>query len=88
MNRALYLVLWIFEALAIVGIALALSLPVQDYALKEFIQWRQHPSPETYQAFIQKRRQESAVRLIIALPFGVAAELLTIPLRKYRRNPR
>jgi hypothetical protein len=87
-NRAFYLVLWLFEALAIVGLALALSLPVQDYALREFIQWRQHPSPETYQAFVQKRRQENALRLIIALSFGVAAGVLAVPLRKYRRNPR
>jgi hypothetical protein len=87
-NRTLYLVLWLFEALAILGLVLALTPPVQDYALREFIQWRQHPSPETYQAFVQKRRQESAARLIIALPIGVLAGLLTIPLRRYRQKPR
>jgi len=75
LNRSIYVILWIFEVLAIVGLALALMLPVQDYALREFIQWRQHPSSETYQAFLQKRREESTVRLIIALPFGVAAGL-------------
>jgi hypothetical protein len=84
----LYVMFWLFEALAIVGLALALTLPVQDYALREFFRWREHPSPETYKAFLEKRRQGSTLRLIIALPFGVAVGLLTIPLRKYRRNLR
>jgi hypothetical protein len=85
-NRTLYLTLWVFVVVAIVGLVLALTLPIQDYALKEFLEWRQHPSPETYKAFLEKQRQERAVRFIVAVPFGVAAVLLTGPLRKYRRK--
>jgi hypothetical protein len=82
-NRVWYVVLWAFEIIAIVGLVLALTLPVQDYALKEYIAWQRHPSPETYAAFLQKRRQERAVGLIIAIPFGITALLLSGPLRKY-----
>jgi hypothetical protein len=82
-NRVWYVVLLAFEILAIVGLVLALTLPVQDYALKEYIAWRQHPSPETYKAFLEKKRQERVVGFIIAIPFGITALLLSGPLRKY-----
>ena len=75
--------LWVFEILAIVGLVLALTLPVQDYALKEYIAWRQHPSPETYKAFLEKKRQEGGIGFMIAIPFGITALLLSVPLRKY-----
>jgi hypothetical protein len=87
-NRALYGLLWVLEILAIVVLILVLALPIQDYAVREFLQWQQHPSPETYKAFLEKRRQEHSVRLIIAVPFGVTAVLLTGPLRRYRRKSR
>ncbi len=86
MNRTLYLLLWVVEVVSIVGLVLALALPIRHYALKEFIEWRRHPSPETYQAFLEKQRQERSVRFIIAAPFGVAAVLLTGPLRKHGRK--
>jgi hypothetical protein len=56
-NRALYLMLWVFEVLAIVGLILALTLPIQDYAFREFFQWKHHPSPDTYEAYLEKQRQ-------------------------------
>lgn len=86
MNRILYVVLWVLEALAIVGLVLAVALPIQDYALREYIQWQQHPSPETYKAFLEKHRQENSVRLIIAVPSAVAAVVLAGPLRKRHRK--
>lgn len=86
MNRILYVVLWVLEVLAIVGLVLAIALPIQDYALREYIQWQQHPSPETYKAFLEKHRQENSVRLIIAVPFAVAAVVLVGPLRKRHRK--
>ena len=86
MSRTRYLMLWVFEVVAIVGLVLALTVPIQDYALREFFEWRQHPSPETYKAFLEKQRQERAVRFMVAVPFGVVAVLLTGPLRKYRRK--
>ena len=42
-NRTVYLMLWVFEVLAVVGLVLALTVPTQDYALREFLQWQQHP---------------------------------------------
>ena len=78
--------MWAVELLLIVGLVLALILPIQDYALREFFEWQQHPSPETHRAFLEKQRQEHAARLIFAVPFGVTAALLTGPLRKYRRK--
>lgn len=86
MNRALYLMLWVFEVLAIVGLVLALTVPIQDYALREFLQWQQHPSAETYKEFREKRRQERAVGFFIAVPFGVVAVLLSRLMSKYRRK--
>jgi hypothetical protein len=65
-NRTVYLILWAFEVLAIVGLVLALTLPIQDYAFREFFQWQQHPSPDTYKAFLEKQRQERTMRLIFA----------------------
>ena len=86
MNRTLYVVLWVLEVLAIVGFVLAIGLPIQDYALREYFQWQQHPSPETYKAFLEKHRQENSVRLMIAVPFAVAAVVLAGPLRKRNRK--
>jgi hypothetical protein len=85
-NRVWYVTLWVFEILAIVGLALALTVPIQDYALKEYIAWQQHPSPETSKAFLEKHQQERAARFMIAVPFVVIAVLLSGPLRKYRRK--
>lgn len=88
MSRILYMVLWIFEVLAIVGLVLAIALPIQDYALREYIQWQEHPSPETYKAFLEKHHQENSARLIIAVPFAVSAVLLVGPLRRHRGKSR
>ena len=88
MNRALYLLMWAVEILLIIGLVSALILPIQDYAMPEFFEWQQHPSPETYKAFLEKQRQEKAARLIFAAPFAVTAVLLSGPLRKHRRKSR
>lgn len=88
MNRTLYVVLWVLEVLMIVGIVVATVLPVQDLALREYIEWQQHPSPETYTAFLEKRRQENSVRVTIALSCGITAGLLAGPLRKHRKKLR
>jgi len=88
MNRALYVILWVLEIVAIMAIALVLVVPVQDYALREFIEWREHPSSETYKAFVERQKQERAVRFIIAVPLGITAIVLTVPLKKYRQKLR
>ena len=87
MNRFWYVTCWVFEVLAILGLILALTVPVQDY-LREYIEWHQHPTPEAYQAFLEKQRQERSVRFLIAMPFGIVAVWLSGPLRKYRRVER
>jgi hypothetical protein len=87
-NRTLYVALWVFEVLAIIGIVVAMALPIQDYALREFFEWREHPSPETYKVFVEKQKQERAVRFVIVLPFLATAVLLTVPLKKYRQKLR
>ena len=73
MNRALYGLLWVLEILAIVVLILLLALPNPDYAWRQSIEWQQHPSPKTYKALLEKKRQGTALRLIFALPFGVTA---------------
>jgi hypothetical protein len=87
-NRVWYLMLWVFEVVAVVGLVLALVLPIQDYSLKGYLEWQQHPSPETYKTFLEKQRQERAARLVIAVPFAATAVLLTGPLRRYRLKSR
>ena len=52
-NRFWYVTCWVFEVLAILGLILALTVPVQDY-LREYIEWHQHPTPEAYQAFLER----------------------------------
>jgi len=88
MTRALYFVMWIVEVLAIVALLLAMALPIQDCARREYFEWRQHPSPETYKAFLARQRQEKALRIAIAAPFGITAVLLIGPLRRYRQKSR
>lgn len=87
-NRIWYVVLWVFEVLAIAGLVLAFALPIQNHALREYIQWQQHPSPETYKAFLEKHRQENSLRLLIAVPCAVAAGLLAGPLKRHRQKLR
>jgi hypothetical protein len=40
MNQVWYWVLWVFEVVAIVIVALLLMLPIQDYARREYQEWR------------------------------------------------
>ena len=86
LSRVRYVVLWVFEILAIVGLVLALTVPGRDNTLKEYIAWKQHPTSETYKAFLERQRQEQAVGFIVAIPFGIAALFLPGVLRKYRRK--
>jgi len=85
-NHTWYRILWLFEAMAVVAVAFLLTVPVQDYAMREFKEWRRHPSAETEAAFRDKRREEPLLRLMIAAPFGATALLLAIPLYRLRRK--
>lgn len=84
MSRTWYRVFWVFEVLAILVVGFVLTIPIQDYALREFKEWYSHPSPETLKAFQEKRQEEFRLRLTIAAPFGAAALLLAFPLVKFR----
>ena len=86
MNRTWYRILWVFEAITIVAFAFLLTMPVQDYAMREFKEWQRHPSAETEGAFRDKQREEPLMRLTVAAPFGATALLLTIPLYHLRRK--
>jgi hypothetical protein len=87
-NRFLYVLAWVGEVLALVALVLVLVLPIQDYAIKEFFAWREHPSPETYKAYLEKQQQERGIRMVLAVPCLAVAMLLVGPLRKHRWNTR
>jgi hypothetical protein len=72
------------EAVTVVAIVLILVLPIQDYALREYEQWQSNPSSETWKAFLDKRGQESRLRITIASPFIAIAVLLAFPLVRSR----
>jgi hypothetical protein len=82
-----YRVLWICEVVSIVVFAFVLTVPIQDYAMREFKEWYRNPSPDTLKAFRLKQQEESNLRLITAAPFGIAALLLAFPLFRLRPKP-
>lgn len=88
MNHTWYRILWVFEAMTVVAVAFLLTLPIQDYAMREFKEWKRNPSIETERAFRDKQREEPLLRLTIAAPFTAAALLLAIPLFKFRQKQR
>jgi len=83
MNRAWYRVLWLLEIVMVLVLAFV-TLPIEDYARREFKEWQRRPSPETMRAFLEKSNEESQLRRIIAVPFTVAAVLLVFPLARFR----
>jgi hypothetical protein len=85
-NHTWYRILWVFEAMLVVAAAFLLTIPVQDYAMREFREWQRHPSIETERAFRDKQREEPMLRLTIAAPFTAAALLLAIPLFRLRQK--
>jgi hypothetical protein len=85
-NRVSYKLLLLAEILIILFFILLLSLPIQDYALREFKESLRNPSAEKVAAARQKQEKEPRVRLVIAAPFALAALLLAIPLFRVHRN--
>jgi hypothetical protein len=72
--------------MAVIAVAFLLTIPLQDYAMREFKEWQRHPSIETERAFRDKQREEPLLRLTIAAPFAATALLLVIPLYRLRRK--
>jgi hypothetical protein len=83
-NHTWYRILWVFEAIALIALAFLLTIPIQDYAMREFKEWQRHPSIETERAFRDKQREEPLLRMTIAAPFAATALLLAIPLYRLR----
>ena len=88
MTRPLYVLLWVVEVLAIVLTILAFTLPIQDYALREYLEWQAHPSPQTYQAFVEKQKQEQSAKLLFATPVIAVALIVGGVLNKHRAKRR
>jgi hypothetical protein len=84
MNRRWYWVVWVFEIMAIVIVALILTIPTQDFARRAFFEWYQHRSTETLRALREKQHEEFRLRLSTATPFAIAALLLVFPLFRIR----
>jgi hypothetical protein len=84
MNRIWYRILWAFEVVLILVIALILAIPIMDYGQREHMAWFLHPSAETLKAWQEKRREEFRVRLSTAAPIATAALLLAFPLFRLR----
>lgn len=79
--------LWRLEPLAIVLVALLLSIPTLDYARREHMRWYLHPSAENLQAFSAKQREEFLVRVGMATPIAAVAVFLALHLRSKSRKP-
>jgi hypothetical protein len=88
MKSVYYRILWLFEAAAVVVIALILILPIQDYARREHMEWYLHPSTQTLRVFQEKQHEEFRTRLSIAAPIAISALILAFPLFRLRSNLR
>jgi hypothetical protein len=85
-NRSWYRVLSVVEIAAILIATFVLIIPIQDYALREFKAWLDHPSPETLTAFRNKQQEESHLRTTIAAPFVALAVLRAFSLYRLRQK--
>jgi hypothetical protein len=82
----MYRVLCIAEITLVVLLFLVLTLPDQDYALREYKEYRRNPSPTTLKAFQDKAQEETSFRLMISIPIGAAVLALAIPIFKIRKK--
>jgi hypothetical protein len=76
------------EVAAIVAIILAVTLPMQDYALREYLDWQAHPSPQTYQAFVEKQNQQQGAKLLFVAPAVAVVVVVAGVLNKYKTKKR
>jgi hypothetical protein len=84
-----YRVLWFIEFALIALLFLVLVLPIQDYAMREFKEYMQNPSPATRKAFEDKSQEESRLRQDIAIFIAVGILIVAIPIyRNRRRSPK
>jgi hypothetical protein len=84
-----YRALWLVEIILMLLLALVLLLPIQDYAMREFKEYLENPSPQRLKTFQDKSAEETQLRHGIALPIAAVVVILAIPLyRRRNRNPR
>jgi len=88
MKRRWYRVLWVFEVMIIVVVALLLTIPTQDFVRREFEEWHRHPSADTLRAVREKQHEEYQLRLSRAGALAAVALLLAFPLIRLRPKPR
>jgi hypothetical protein len=81
-----YRALWTLEIVVGVTLLLVLMVPTQDYAMREFREYLRHPSPQTLQAFYDKKQEEVRLREKIAVPIGLVTVALAIPIFRNRRS--
>jgi hypothetical protein len=86
MKPRTYRGLCFLEIMLVVVFFFVLTVQGQDYALPEFRKYMQHPSPQTLQAFYDKKQEEVRLREKIAAPIGIVAVALAIPIFRNRRS--
>jgi hypothetical protein len=70
-KRARLDTLIIFDAICFVLAFLAFTVPIQDYALREYRVWLREHSPESWNAFQNKKKEEAEIRTVIGSIFAV-----------------
>jgi hypothetical protein len=88
MKPRTYRALCFLEIMLVVVFFFVLMVPTLDYAQPEFRRYMQHPSPETLQAFYDKKQEEVRNREKIAASIGLVAIALAIPIFRNRRSRR
>jgi hypothetical protein len=82
----IYRTIWFLEVALVLVFLFILTVPVQDYALREFKEYWRHQSPETLQAFRDKTKEESRLRRTVAIPIAAGALALAIPIFRIRQR--
>jgi len=76
---------FVFLEVVLIVIFLFALVPIQDYAIREFREYMRNPSPQTRQAFLDKKREETRLHEKIAIPIACIAVVLMIPI--FRNRP-
>jgi hypothetical protein len=79
-----YRVLWFIEFALIALLFLVLVLPIQDYAMRQFKEYMENPSPATRKAFEDKSQEESRLRRDIAIFVAAGVLILAVPIDRNR----
>jgi len=59
-SRTWYRILWVVEIIAIVIATFVVTVPIQDYALREFKEWLSRPSPKHCRHFATNNKKSPA----------------------------